>query len=79
MHRLLYDLDHQKEIFPDEARVLEFKSRLGRSQGAAAPHDFGYFWRNYFTFSSLKPSWYSQPDEGRALMSDAGIRNAGVQ
>ena len=76
VHRLLYDLDHQKEIFPDEARVLEFKSRLGRSQGAAAPHDFGYFWRNYFTFGTTQAELVHTPslDEGRALMSDlAGI------
>lgn len=76
IHRLLYDLDHNREIFPDEARKLEFKSRLGRSQGAAAPHDFGYFWRNYFTFGSTQGQLTGAPtgEQEKALKSDiAGI------
>ncbi|MBK6551076.1 MAG: sulfotransferase [Flavobacteriales bacterium] len=78
VHRLLYDLDHQREIFSDEARVLEFKSRLGRSQGAAAPHDFGYFWRNYYTFGTTQSELLRAPslEEVRALVSDvAGIES----
>lgn len=76
VHRLLYDLDHNREIFPDEARKLEFKSRLGRSQGAAAPHDFGYFWRNYYTFGSTQSQLVAAPTgvQEQALISDvAGI------
>lgn len=50
VHRVLHDLDRRGEIFPEGGSAPAFRSELGRSKGAAAPHDFGYFWRNYFSF-----------------------------
>lgn len=63
VHKVLYDLDHNFEIVPEQAREISFSSRLGRAQGAAAPHDFGYFWRNYFTFGEKQSDLLRAPSE----------------
>lgn len=73
VHRILFDLDHRGEVFPDKPVGSVFRSELGRTQGADAPHDFGYFWRNHFAFGVLQSEAVRTPDaEGiAALRGDA--------
>lgn len=72
IHRILYDLDHKGEVFPTKPDRSDFRSELGRTLGANAPHDFGYLWRNYFTFGALQSDLVTVPDADRltGLQSD---------
>lgn len=72
VHRILHDLDHRGEVFPDKPDRSAFRSELGRTHGADAPHDFGYFWRNYFGFGELQCDLVRTPDatQSAALQSD---------
>jgi hypothetical protein len=55
MQRMLYGYDFAGEMCPVE-NVSEdrFGSRLGKTQGPLAPHEFWYFWRKYFEFSETQ-------------------------
>lgn len=63
VHRVLHDLDRRGEIFPERATSERFRSELGRSKGADAPHDFGYFWRAHFAFGEHQGVLTHHPDE----------------
>jgi LPS sulfotransferase NodH len=76
IHRILHDLDDRREIFTDQEHALRFESLLGKSKGAASPHEFWYFWRSYFKFGAVQSELLHAPDarERHALISDiAGI------
>ena len=77
MQEMLVDVDFGKELFPKIADQ-NFRSHLGKTMGALAPHEFWYFWRRYFTFGDvqqLTPDELAQVDgagfirELRALQS----------
>ena len=72
IHRVLFDLDHRGEVFPTKPDRAEFRSELGRTRGADAPHDFGYFWRNYFAFGERQSDLVHEPDREKVkgLQSD---------
>ncbi len=65
VHRALFDLDKRGEIFPEKRGADAFTSDLGRTRGADAPHDFNYFWRNYFAFGERQDILLQQPDPAR--------------
>jgi len=51
-HAIL-DLDPRHEILPPEAKKTSYNSELGKTRGAASPHEFWYFWRRYFPFDDV--------------------------
>jgi LPS sulfotransferase NodH len=61
IHRILHDLDHRGEVFPDRSMSDSFSSELGRTRGANAPHDFGYFWRRFFRFGETQDRLLAEP------------------
>ncbi|MBK7382267.1 MAG: hypothetical protein IPI81_02870 [Flavobacteriales bacterium] len=71
VHRILYDLDSKGEIFPVKD-PLAFNSVLGKSRGAASPHEFNYLWRKYFKFGELQSELVRSPDaaQKRELVRD---------
>lgn len=72
IHRVLFDLDHRGEVFPTKPDHGGFRSELGRTSGADAPHDFGYLWRNYFAFGERQSDLVHEPDPAKlkGLQSD---------
>lgn len=62
VQRVLHDLDHRGEIFPEREASEDFESELGRTRGPISPHDFGYFWRRFFRFGAQQHMLLEQPD-----------------
>lgn len=51
MHKLFIDLDDKEEFF---TKKNDFDSKLGKTKGASAPHEFWYFWRKYFKYREIQ-------------------------
>lgn len=49
-HLVLFVHDRHDEVFNEADRRTAFTSTLGKTKGAAAPHEFWYWWRRYFKF-----------------------------
>jgi hypothetical protein len=59
IQRLLFDQEMQfKDEFADiiNARNTNFRSELGKTQGALSPHEFWFFWRRFFRFPDVPTS-----------------------
>jgi LPS sulfotransferase NodH len=78
VHRALYDLDERGEIFPAREHCPSFRSVLGRAQGPAEPHDFGYFWKSAFTFGATQDQLTSTPTAERLQEIVADVRGMQV-
>ena len=48
VQQVLIENDFRNEI-TDFNKEISYKSALGKTQGALAPHEFWYFWRRFFT------------------------------
>ncbi len=53
LHHLLINLDSKKEVFGRD-QTTYFESNLGKTKGAASPHEFWYFWRRFFKFREIQ-------------------------
>ena len=53
IHKLLLELDDKKEVFASHESI-SFTSDLGKTKGAASPHEFWYFWRRFFSFEEIQ-------------------------
>lgn len=53
MQKLLVELDDKKEVFASH-NSTSFVSDLGKTKGAASPHEFWYFWRRFFSFGEIQ-------------------------
>lgn len=62
VQRALLGLDAKGELFPTSGREVVFSSELGKTFGAAQPHEFWYFWRRFFQFGDLQVLSQSQLD-----------------
>ncbi len=51
LQRMLFSLDNRHEITPPSLGQEQFASKLGKTLGAMAPHEFWYFWRRFFHFT----------------------------
>ncbi|MBL7965258.1 MAG: sulfotransferase [Flavobacteriales bacterium] len=65
VHRALYELDDRGEVFPDRDLAPSFRSTLGRAQGPAEPHDFGYLWKSAFAFGATQDQLTQSPTAER--------------
>lgn len=54
VQQLLLDNDSKGEIFNIENNQFEYESKLGKTSGAGAPHEFWYFWDRFFKFDDLQ-------------------------
>lgn len=52
VQQALLTFDKNRQIFTDDQN-LSFSSDLGRTDGALAPSEFWYFWRQYFQFGDI--------------------------
>jgi hypothetical protein len=53
LQEMMVEADFGGELFP-AALEQGFQSRLGKTRGALAPHEFWYFWRRFFTFGDVQ-------------------------
>lgn len=51
IHKMFIDLDYKNEIFGNQS--TNFKSILGKTEGAGSPNEFWYFWRRFFKFDEI--------------------------
>lgn len=54
LQRLFFDLDSKSELFGKGDVHGSFKSFLGKTRSALAPHEFWYFWRRFFHFGEIQ-------------------------
>lgn len=52
IHKIFVDHDKHGELFRNSR--TDFVSRLGKTRGADAPHEFWYFWRRFFKFGKIQ-------------------------
>ncbi|MFW6275119.1 MAG: sulfotransferase [bacterium] len=51
LHKMFIDLDDKNEFF---SKNIGYSSQLGKTEGAASPHEFWYFWRRFFNFDKIQ-------------------------
>lgn len=74
IHRIMFDLDPKNELHVDAP--IEYSSLLGKTKGANSPHEFWYFWREYFHFDEIQkltPEKLAQIQTDRFLKDLASI------
>lgn len=52
LHKLFVDLDFKEEFLLNND--IHFTSDLGKTKGASSPHEFWYFWNEYFRFGEIQ-------------------------
>lgn len=61
-------------VHPQEQRELELVSRHGVTDGAAGPHEFGYFWRHWLRLDTVPTHHLDAAAQGE--IDAAGLRHA---
>lgn len=54
LHRALVELDVRGEIVPIDSQRIDYASNLGKTSGAAQPHEYWYWWRRFFAFGETQ-------------------------
>lgn len=52
LHKIFIDFDDNTELFSDKSLIYE--SKLGKTHGPSAPHEFWYFWKRFFKFKEIQ-------------------------
>lgn len=61
-----------RQLLEDRHSNIVYRSRLGVSEGLAGPHEFGYFWSNWFKFDKART--HHLDDKERAAVNLDGLR-----
>lgn len=64
----------QSVLGDDPGRTLAFTSKYGTTEGAAGPHEFGYFWRHWLPLDSARTHHLTEQDLEKA--DGDGLRHA---
>ena len=54
LQKLFVDLDHKGELLGSYIKEIDFRSDLGKTKGILSPHEFWYYWRQFFHFDEIQ-------------------------
>lgn len=54
VQKLIVDLDFKNELLGGDTNLQNYKSDLGKTEGALSPNEFWYYWRQFFHFGDIQ-------------------------